>query len=425
MSSKKQTITFILLLLVTGILLSQVVDYLESHNHPLLSSLTCLETENREDLYWTVNRVGIAGVTRTDEKSVTIILKNTIPNFAGYLYRTDVENPWQRIENDQLVLDLEEWQGFFEVRGTTLFGEKLAPANYRIALQDGGVIVDFDHIKIVEERFGFSFEKVTSPKVRWLQGFARPAINGLEAQWDRYTALRTWVREQIPYKDPAMKSEWDAQKILQSVWKDPAVGFICDAFAATYVSACASVGLNARMIHLGDDRDFGHYATEIWSDDYQKWVFMDPLYNCHFILDGQPLSAVELRELWKRDELEKLEKWGKNNEKLDHDMISMDYFNLLRDIQVINGNNFLTSPHTSVLDLLTFRIRYVRLVDETNPPYNRVTLSGRIVLFYYLPKLLKGCIIPFVIPGLMLFFIVKSFRKKFPEYLKGGKLRWK
>jgi hypothetical protein len=166
------------------------------------------------------------------------------------------------------------------------------------------------------------------------------------------------------------------------------------------------------MVHLGDDRDFGHYATEVWSDDYQKWVFMDPLYNWHFTLEGLPLSAVELHDLWKQDALGTLKKWGNNCEKLDHDSSSMEYFNLLRDIQVINGNNFLSSPHTSALDLLTYKIRYIRWVDAMNPPYIRSDLAYRIGLFYYLPKALRVFIIPIVLPGLLLFLTVRAFRHK-------------
>ena len=412
MSHKKSTITLILLFAVAGIILFRAVDYLESHNHPLLSSLLCLETENKDDLYWTVNQVGIAEASRSNERNVIITLMNTVPNFAGYQFTTGIGNPWQRLEGNQLVLDLEEGQGFLEVRGTTLFGIELAPASFRVAVKDDGVIVNSDQPRIVEERFGFSFEDVNSPKVKWLQKFTLPVIDGLENQWDKYIALRAWVREQIPYKDPVMTSEWDAQKILQAVWNDPSVGFICDAFAATYVSSCVSVGLNARMIHLGDDRDFGHYATEVWSDDYQKWVFMDPLFNWHFTLDRLPVSAVELHNRWKRGEIGKLEKWGNNHEKLDHDMNSMDYFNLLRDIQVINGNNFLSFPYTSVLDLLTYKIRYVRWVDDMNPPYVRAELALKLAFFYYLPRALRIFIIPIVLPGLLLFFTIRAFRHK-------------
>ncbi|MDX1778900.1 MAG: hypothetical protein R3339_08455, partial [Thermodesulfobacteriota bacterium] len=130
MSHKKYTIVVCLLIVGAGFLIMQAADYLEAHNHPLLSSLTCTETENREDLYWTPNQVGIAETLISGENSVTITLRNTVPNFAGYLYRTDAVDSWLRLEGDRLVLDLQEGQGFLEVRGTTLFGVKLSPVTY-------------------------------------------------------------------------------------------------------------------------------------------------------------------------------------------------------------------------------------------------------------------------------------------------------
>jgi hypothetical protein len=410
--------TYILLLIVlcaiAEIMLIQTVPFLESYNHPLLSSLTCLETENRDDLYWTMNQIEITDTTSRDGNNVIITLRNTIPHFAGYIYRSDIGEPWQDLQGNQLVLEIAEGQGLLEIKGTTLFGVELPPATFLLAIEDDAVIVTSDQPKIIEGRYSFSFENAHSPKMKWLQGYTLPVITDVENQWDMYSALRTWVREQIPYKDPVMKSQWDAQRILQAVWDDSSVGFICDAFAATYVSACVSVGLNARMIHLGDSRGFGHYATEVWSDDHHKWVFMDPLYNCHFTLHGVPLSVVELHDLWKKGEFGKLEKWGDNNEKLDHNTTSMDYFNLLQDIQVINANNFLSTPHTSVFDLLTLKIRYLRWVDESNPRYDRVNVACRIAFLYYLPKLLKGFIIPIVLPGFIVFFTVRALRKKKP-----------
>ena len=412
MYQRTYTIVLVILCMVAGVLLIQLVPHLESYNHPLLSSLTCLETEDRNDLYWTLNQVEVMDATGKDGSSVTITLRNSVPNFAGYLYRTGREKPWQKVQDNQLTVDVEGGQGTLFIKATTLFGVELQSVTCRITVKDDGVTVTADQQKIIEGRYDFCFENADAPGIQWLQDYTLPVIQDVTSQWDRYTMLRTWVREQVPYKDPVMKSQWNAQRILQAVWNDPSRGFICDAFAATYVSACVSVGLNARMIHLGDNRGFGHYATEVWSDDYHKWIFMDPLYNCHFTLNELPLSALELHDLWKKGELEKIEKWGDNHEKLNQDMNSMDYFNLLQDIQVINGNNFLSRPHTSVFDLLTSKIRNIRWIDETNPPYDRVKLACRIGVLYYLPKVLKGFVIPIVLPGLILLFTVMAWRQK-------------
>jgi hypothetical protein len=209
-----------------------------------------------------------------------------------------------------------------------------------------------------------------------------------------------------------MESQWDAQRILQAVWNDATVGFICDAFAATYVSACISTGLQARMLHLGDGYGRGHYATEIWSDDYGKWVFMDSLYGCYFTADSLPLSALELHNRWKNNTWEELEREGEEAASLRFDASPRGYFSLFKDIQIVHANDFLSSPFTSVFELITGDIRYIRWVDASNPPYNRVTLGFRILMFYYLPMALRGFVIPFFIPACMILLGIMLVKKK-------------
>jgi hypothetical protein len=41
-----------------------------------------------------------------------------------------------------------------------------------------------------------------------------------------------------------------------------------------------------------------HTSTEIWSNQYRKWVMLDPTFAMYVEKDGQPLSAYELRQAW-------------------------------------------------------------------------------------------------------------------------------
>jgi hypothetical protein len=274
----------------------------------------------------------------------------------------------------------------------------------------GGSTVPYEPA-IERGRYPFRFERSGSDKLVWLRKHTLPVIADCPTQWHAFLALRRWVNQQIPNKYPAIKSRWDAQRILQAVWSDSSLGFICDAYAATYVSACISVGLNARMIHLGDENYNGHYAAEVWSDEHHKWILMDPLYDVHFALRQQPLSAIELHHLWKEGRMEEIVTRGGDGAIVKMGAPSRDYANLFQDIQLINANDFLTTPFTSVADLLTLKIRFLRYVDESNPPYNRLKLAGRILVFYYLPIFIAGVIIPFVIPAMILLMILRLGKK--------------
>lgn len=309
MRLRKTYLLSILILIVLEGTLILLVPILKSHQHPLLSDLTCKQTDNRDDLYWNMNPKTIRG------------------------------------------------------------------------------------------KHDFRFENDRSPKVSWLRKHALPLMAQSDGQWEKYIAIGRWVREQIPFKDPVMKSCWDAQRILQAVWTNPSIGFLCDAFAATYVSACISVGLHARMIHLDSVEGYGHYATEIWSDDYQKWVFMDPLYGCYFMVEGVPLSTLELHDLWKDNRWESaVAEYDGEDARVSTGASRKEYGHLFRDIQFINSNDFLSNPLNSFSDLITMKIRYVRWVDESNPRHNKMLLAIQLVFFYYLPKVSEQWIVPILIP---------------------------
>lgn len=74
--------------------------------------------------------------------------------------------------------------------------------------------------------------------------------------------------------------------------------FICSSYAALYMQAALSFGWHARYWFLRRPTGEQHAAVDIWSNQYEKWIFMDPTWNIHFEKDGVPLSLVELRRLW-------------------------------------------------------------------------------------------------------------------------------
>ena len=50
-----------------------------------------------------------------------------------------------------------------------------------------------------------------------------------------------------------------------------------------------------RDYHLGN---VGHSVAEIWSNEHQKWVVMDPDVNVYYRRQGLPLNALEIRNAW-------------------------------------------------------------------------------------------------------------------------------
>jgi hypothetical protein len=416
MNRQAKYILLIVVCILLEISLIQFVPILEVYKHPLLSSLTCIETEDIRDLYWNINQIELSVSISETDGSMKITLSNNVPNFNVYLFRTNVNEKWKRETNGVLNLKLGDGENIVEIKATNEFGGETPETKYNIIKRNGSLKIIPETRKIIRGKYDFRFEYYGFPKIEWLRQYTLPIVADFDNQWEKYIAIGRWVREQIPFKDPVMKSRWDAQRILQAVWRDLTIGFMCDAYAATYVSACISAGLNARMMHLSSVEGNGHYATEIWSDDYNKWIFMDPLFGCCFIMAGIPLSTVELHNLWKDKRLEDVEKrYYDETARVSFDTSKKEYFNLFHDIQLVNSNDFLSNPLDSAFDLITLKVRYMRWIDESNPKYNRILLATKLILFYYSPKISKKFIIPLLIPFLLLLFsilLVKDIYKQ-------------
>lgn len=334
----------LIVLCFAEITLIQVEPLLESYDYPLVSSLTCIETEDSKDLYWNINQIEVVESVMGEEQSLTITLNNNIPGFDSYFFRLDSSEQWEKAARNDITVTYAGNEHQLQVKAVNDTGTMLPAVTYRIVHTDDTVRVVPDDHTIVKGKYDFRYENIQSPKVKWLQQYTLPVIYRFTGQWDMLISLREWVNEQIPNRNPLIESQWDAQRILQAVWRDETAGFICDAYAATYVSACVSVGLEARMLHLGDECGTGHYVTEVWSDDYLKWVLMDPLHNCYFTMHGIPLSALELHHLWKNNTWEGLKKQRDKNEHVPFDAPNSDYCLLFKDIQLINANDFLSRP---------------------------------------------------------------------------------
>jgi hypothetical protein len=126
-------------------------------------------------------------------------------------------------------------------------------------------------------------------------------VSGAPNEWTAQLLLKKWVHERIMNGDPRLNPK-HAQDILELAGKGEK--FYCTHFAVTYVECAQALGWQARKI--GVDRRHGpdglesthHGVAEVWSNQFCKWVVIDPQSNLHFEKNGVPLSAWEIRAEW-------------------------------------------------------------------------------------------------------------------------------
>jgi hypothetical protein len=139
-------------------------------------------------------------------------------------------------------------------------------------------------------------------------------VAGASSEFEGFLALKRWVRSRWNHGWSGIKVH-DGLDILREAAKGKQ--FQCGHFAIAYVDCARALGWPARVTGISvanceAPRDYqignvGHAIVEIWSNEMQKWVALDPDVNVYYRRSGVPLNAVEIRDAWvsgKGDEVE-------------------------------------------------------------------------------------------------------------------------
>jgi hypothetical protein len=121
-------------------------------------------------------------------------------------------------------------------------------------------------------------------------------VSAGRTQFEKIVLLRHWVRSQWETGGGFYYPPWDAVEILDLAREYGNRGF-CAQYAVVFLQACQSMGIHARYVDLP-----GHFVVAVWSDDYNRWVIMDPTRDVHYERDGLPMRGGELyRAYWTED----------------------------------------------------------------------------------------------------------------------------
>ncbi len=157
-------------------------------------------------------------------------------------------------------------------------------------------IVDSKNGEFTIARYRFIEEDFNNPRLQLLR--KRENLDRIIApgrnQFEKILLLRKWAHGQWKAGSKFFYPPWDAVEILDLARKYKNNGF-CAQYAIVFVQACQSVGIHARYVELA-----GHFIAAVWSDDYDRWVVMDPTYDLHYEKDGIPLKGRELCDAYWR-----------------------------------------------------------------------------------------------------------------------------
>lgn len=122
-------------------------------------------------------------------------------------------------------------------------------------------------------------------------------IAGCKTQFEMLVKLCDYVSKRWDWVPPNRQyPSWDAIEILDRIEKEGGGG-MCNHFAIVFIQAVESFGFQARLQNV-----YGHEVAEVWSDDYGRWVFFDPMQGSNIYnyskKNGEPLGFKEIHKAY-------------------------------------------------------------------------------------------------------------------------------
>lgn len=231
----------------------------------------------------------------------------------------------------------------------------------------------------------FAVEAPDNPTLTELrERFRLDHVSGRGDDVERAVRLRDWLKSLFPHRTPYRMPPWNALLILDRASRG-VDAFICVHYSVALVQCCLATGMQARVVNLhrgiaehyriGDEAVADppvdeHVVVEVWSAEHQKWVMLDPDFDCHYEQDGVPLSAWEIHEALDAGGLEAVAcgrgphstSFNALGERLDDEeeffaKVLPSYY---RHVSVLMRNDFLSDPDGPVT--------VAHLVDDRTDP---------------------------------------------------------
>ncbi|GAB2954872.1 hypothetical protein GCM10027048_20540 [Hymenobacter coalescens] len=118
-------------------------------------------------------------------------------------------------------------------------------------------------------------------------------------------ALSLWVHNRLTHDGRIPSTKTDPMAILEDALRGKSVQ--CIEYGRVMAAVLTAMGMPARPLFLkaadADKRGSagGHVLTEVWLEEYQKWALVDSQWDVLPVLNGTPISAVELQHALAQD----------------------------------------------------------------------------------------------------------------------------
>ncbi|HEV8290845.1 MAG TPA: transglutaminase domain-containing protein, partial [Tepidisphaeraceae bacterium] len=172
-------------------------------------------------------------------------------------------------------------------------GSALKPGEKFDIGRKSGVVSKIDTLPLVENEFTqrFKWDSFDNPKLKELKEKYRldEVVASGKDEFEKQLLLLDWVNHRFKKFGKPDSPARGAKEILEAI--DQGHTFFCSHYGDVFVSAAASMGWIDRPLALRRPDNWGsgsteHTSTEIWSNQFRKWVMLDPTFAMYVEKDG-------------------------------------------------------------------------------------------------------------------------------------------
>jgi len=247
------------------------------------------------------------------------------------LYNSGSWSQWMAARPDITIRDLRGRYVQWRIKFSSHDPEE-SPQLTRLTIE-GDVAFDAIHAKtaklvrehnvdVVEGPQGYTYENYRSV---YLEQFRRrfkldDVVAGAKSEWDRQLRLLHWAYL-IPLKKNPKIFPWDPNDWAQEEYnsegslvmnedKHQPREVMCLFPNVVLMAALQSFGYAARHINLNSEGMSGHEIVEVWSDEYDKWVYLDAQRDFYWYDKKThiPVSTLEIHQVLV-NQLRNVETW--------------------------------------------------------------------------------------------------------------------
>lgn len=151
--------------------------------------------------------------------------------------------------------------------------------------------VDIGRQSIKKSNYSFIYEHWLEDRLTTLRDAEDYKNIKAQGQFDLFLRLCDWVNRQWPRSVPDLYPLCNAIDILHDIRTGKTGGF-CGQYAYVLADVLKSLGFfSVRYVELWSRGKESHFVIEVWSDQFEKWVILDPDHNLYYELKGKNIPA--------------------------------------------------------------------------------------------------------------------------------------